>query len=137
MKQTFDTDAVLYKTLKADTGITGASLTGDIWVRQRPEGSKLEDIVVNTIALTQDSFPQIGTSNINVHVPDLAVTVNGAQTKVSNDKRLKAISALVLSAIRTVKVPGLKMIIEGQNVIQEPEINQHYVNIRVNWNIHE
>lgn len=137
MKQTFDTDEVLYRTLKADSGLTAGALTGDIWIRQRPESSKLEDIVVNTITLSQESLPQIGTSNINIHVPDITVTIGGAQSKVSDDKRLKALSALVLSAIRGVSVAGLKMIIEAQTVIQEPEVNQHYVNIRINWNIHD
>lgn len=136
MKLTFDTDTTLFQTLKADSEIT-SELSGGIYIRQRPDNSTKEDIVVNTIALSQEFAPQIGTSNINIHVTDKTVNIGGAQQKVADLARLKVLSKLVVDRIRAVVVPGLSMSIEVQNTIREPEINQHYVNIRINWSIHE
>lgn len=135
MKQTFDTDTIIYGVLKGTAALTSA-ISGGVYPRQRPLNSGKEDVVINTITLTQDTYPQLGTSNINIHVPDKTVTIDGVQQKVQNGERLKAISALVLEAIRRANVTGLKMIVESQATVQEASINEHYVNIRINWNIH-
>jgi hypothetical protein len=134
MKQTFDTDTILYQILNSPT-ITGA-ISGKVYKRQRPLNSDKVDIVVNTIDLTQNYAPQIGASNINIHVPDQTISVNGVQQKFADEIKMKSVSALVLDLIRSTIVPGLSMTVEAQNIIQEVEINQHYVNIRISWNIH-
>lgn len=136
MKQIFDTDTILFQTLKNDSTIA-SQITGGVYIRQRPDNSVKEDIVVNTIALSQEYFPQIGTSNINIHVADKTVNIGGVQQKVPDLARLKTLSGLVLDKIRTVVVQGLTMSIEPQNLIKEDEISQHYVNIRISWNIHQ
>lgn len=136
MKQIFDTDTILFKTLKEDSSIS-YELTGGVYIRQRPDNSIKEDIVVNTITLSQAYAPQIGTSNINIHVADKTVNIGGIQQKVQDLTRLKLLSGLVLNKIRTTVIAGLTMTIEPQSIIQEPDINQHYVNIRINWNIHQ
>jgi len=134
MKQTFDTDTILFQKLKASAIVS--EITGGIYKRQRPLNSRNEDIVVNTIILSQDYHPQIGTSNINIHVPDLSVNVAGVSQKMPNDARMKELSQMVLDLIRGEIVPGLLMSIEMQTVIKDSETDQHYVNIRVKWNIH-
>lgn len=136
MKMTFDTDTILFQTIKSDSAITSA-LTGGVYVNQRPDNSTKDDIVVNTITLSQDSLPQIGTSNINIHVADKSVTIGGVQQRVADNAKLKVLAGLVLEKIRGTVINGLSMSIEPQTVIHEPAINQHYVNIRINWNIHE
>jgi hypothetical protein len=135
MKQTFDTDTYLYGILKGSAEITSA-INGGIYAGQRPLNSKLEDVTINTIALTQEFEPQIGTSNINIHVADQSVTIGGVQQKIANRTRLKAISQLVFTAIRAGKITGVGFTIENQTMIQEQETEQHYVNIRINWFIH-
>lgn len=135
MKQTYDTDSILFTLLKGSTTINSA-ISGGVYAGQRPDNSEKEDIVVNTIALTQDSSPQLGTSNINIHVSDKTVTIGGVQQKVEDRIRLKTLSALVLDAIRTSNISGLKLVVESQNTIEESAIQQHYVNIRITWNIH-
>lgn len=135
MKQTFDTDAYLYGILKNTTAITSA-ITGSVYAGQRPLSSELEDITINTIALTQEYEPQLGTSNVNIHVADQSATIGGVAQKMANRTRLKAISELVFTAIRESKIAGVGFTIENQTTIQEPETAQHYVNIRINWFIH-
>jgi hypothetical protein len=135
MKNTFDTDTYLFGILKGSTAITSA-ISGSIYAGQRPLNSTLEDVTINTIVLTQEYEPQLGTSNINIHVSDHSVTLGGVQQKVANRARLKAISEVVLTAIRASTIVGVSFTIENQTVIQEAEISQHYVNVRINWFIH-
>lgn len=135
MKQTYDTDSILFGLLKGSSAITSV-ITGGIYAGERPLNSVKEDIVVNTIVLSQENEPQIGTSNINVHVPDKVVKIDEVQQKMEDRARIKTLAGLVLEAIRSAKVPGLSLSIESQITISEVEINQHYSNIRVNWTIH-
>lgn len=135
MKQTYDTDTMLFSILKGSVTIM-ANITGGVYAGQRPDNSVKEDIVVNTITLTQDSVPQLGTSNINIHVADKTVTIAGVQQKVEDRARLKALSNLVLDTIRTARVSGLKIAVEAQSTIPDVSISQHYVNIRITWIIH-
>jgi hypothetical protein len=135
MKQTYDTDAIIFGILKASTQLTSA-ISGGIYAGQRPDNSEKEDIVVNTINLTQEFQPQIGTSNVNIHVPDKLQTVGGVQMKIEDRVRLKLLSGYVLEALRDSRIVGLKIIVTNQNTIREADIYQHFVNIRIDWNIH-
>lgn len=133
MKTTYDIDSVVFRIIKESLSGT---IKGGIYPGERPVNSNYEDITINTIVLSQDNPPQLGTSNINVHVPDLIVTVNNVQQNVEDRSRLNVLTGLVLSAIRSAIVPGLKIAVESQTTLNEPEIKQHYANIRINWNIH-
>jgi hypothetical protein len=135
MIQTFDTDTILFQLLKASTAVT-TGLTGGIYVRRRPLNSTKEDIVINTITLSQEYEPQLGTSNINIHVSDVSRTIASVQQKVANNERMKAISSAVLEVVRKANIAGIGKTIENQTVIEESAISQHYVNIRINWFIH-
>jgi len=134
MKSTFDTDAILFSILK-NSPVKNA-INGNIYVGDdRPVDSQDEDIVVNTIYLTTDYYPQIGTSNVNIYVPDVETKINGRKQLKSNRVRLKALSEKAMDTLRNAKVAGLTMMMESQNYLAEPAINQHFVNIRISWNI--
>lgn len=135
MKQTFDTDSILYQILNGSPAILSA-ISGGVYIDERPDGSEAEDIVVNTIDLTQEHAPQLGTSNLNIHVSDIDVQINGVQQKKKNRERLKSLTTIVLDALKSAKIEGLALIVTNQTTIKEPTINQHYVNIRVDWVIH-
>ncbi|MEL7599676.1 MAG: hypothetical protein AAGU18_06210 [Proteiniphilum sp.] len=135
MKQTFDTDSILYQILNGSPAILSA-ISGGVYIDERPDGSEAEDIVVNTIDLTQEYAPQLGTSNVNIHVSDIDVQINGVQQKKKNRERLKSLTTIVLDALKSAKIEGLALIVTNQTTIKEPTINQHYVNIRVDWVIH-
>ena len=134
MKQTFDTDSILFGILTnspVKNAISGGIYVGD----GRPDDSQDEDIVINSIVLTQDFHPQIGTSNVNIYVPDVEVRIGNRKQLKSNRVRLKALSEKTMDTLRVAKVPGLLFTIESQNYLAEPDINQHFVNIRISWNI--
>lgn len=134
MKQLFDTDSILYGILSKSpvkNAISGSIYVGD----DRPDDSEDEDIVVNSIDLTQDYLPQIGTSNVNIYVKDTPKKIKGKQQMKANRTRLKALSEKTMNALRGAIVPGLKFTIENQAILAESSIKQHFVNIRISWNI--
>jgi len=135
MKQTYDIEAIAFQALRANQTLV-SELSGGVYLGQRPLNSDKEDVVINTIAMTQEFKPQLATSNINIHVPDRTVTIGGVQQQVEDRARLKAIAAIVLSTVRGVKLPSMKMVVESQNTQREADISQHFVNIRINWIIH-
>lgn len=131
MKTPFDTTTILFQMLNGKTTIDGGVYTDD----NRPDGSVLEDIEVNTITLEQDALPQIGTSNINIYVSDTSKKINGKVQLSANDVRLKALTDEVLAIVRGTKIDGVKAILGNITKGNEPMIKQHFVNIRVDWNI--
>lgn len=135
MKQTFDTDLILYQILNGSSTILSA-ISGGVYIDERPDGSEAEDIVVNTIDLTQEYAPQSGTSNVNIHVSDIDVQINGIQQKKKNRERLKSLTTIVLDALKFAKIEGLSLVVTNQTTIKESTINQHYTNIRIDWFIH-
>ena len=135
MKQTFDTDSILFQILNDSPAILSA-ISGKVYIDERPDSSESEDIVVNTIALTLDNPPQLGSSNVNIHVSDMDVQINGVQQKKKDRERLKLLAAIVVDVLKSAKIEGLALIVSTQTTIKEPSISQHYVNIRVDWVIH-
>jgi hypothetical protein len=134
MKTVFDTDTILYEIIansSVKTAISGGIYAGD----GRPDNSDKEDIVVSTIYLTQDVLPQRGTSNVNIYVSDKELQIKGNKQRKSNGERLGELSKQVVEALRSAQIPGVSLWIDSQNVLPEPAINQHFVNIRVEWNI--
>jgi hypothetical protein len=101
----------------------------------RPDDSANEDIVVNSIDLTQDYLPQTGSSNVNIYVPDAKVKIDGKQQQQANRSRLKDLSEKTMDILRGANVTGLKLTPVSQRILAEPSIKQHYVNIRIEWNI--
>lgn len=136
MKSSFDTDAILYKLLR-DSSVK-AEISGDIYYEgDRPADSDKEDIIINTVTLTQDFYPQLGDSNVNVYVKDSIISIGGKQQRVVNRARLKQLTELVIGVIRDSRVKGLKANLRWQRTLQEADINQTFVNIRISWNIQE
>jgi hypothetical protein len=134
MKTTFDTDSILYSLLRdspVSTAINGGIYVGD----DRPEDSEKEDIVVNSIDLTQDYLPQIGTSNVNIYVSDKNVKIRGKQQLQADRIRLKSLSEMAMEVLRGANITGLKLILGSQTILEEPSVKQHFVNIRIDWNI--
>lgn len=131
MKTSFDTDGILFGILNSKTSINGGCYVRD----ERPDNSVKEDIVVNTIDLTQDFLPQIGTSNINIFVNDTSKTIRGVKQVSANGTRLKALTNEVLELLKSAKIDGLIVSPSVMTIMAEPTVKQHFVNIRVNWNI--
>lgn len=131
LKTPFDTDGILFQLLNGKTTINGGVYVGDA----RPEDSTDEDIVVNTIDLEADALPQIGTSNINVYVSDTSKNINGKMQVSANRVRLNQLTQEVLKIVRETVLPGMKATPKLAIIMYEPTTKQHFMNIRIDWNI--
>ncbi|HEY9542955.1 MULTISPECIES: hypothetical protein [Bacteroidales] len=131
MKTAFDTDSILFALLDGKMSNKGGVYVGD----DRPEDSTDEDVVVNTIDLPQDCLPQNGTSNINIYTADTTKKIKGKMQVSANRSRLKVLADEALTIIRNANIKGLKMIPGNMSIMYEPMTKQHFVNIRIDWNI--
>lgn len=132
MKTTFDTDSILFRLLNGSplkTEINGGIYCGD----DRPENSELEDVCINSIDLTQDYLPQLGTSNVNIYVSDTTKKIAGKQQLKANRTRLKELAEMAIATLKQANVPDLNVIVTSQTTLAESTIKQHYVNIRIEW----
>lgn len=131
LKTPFDTDGILFRLLNGKTSINGGVFVGD----DRPEDSVDEDIVINTIDLESDALPQIGTSNINVYVTDTSKRIKGKMQISANRTRLESLTHEVLKIVQNAVLPGIKAIPKSAIIMNEPNTKQHFMNIRIDWNI--
>lgn len=131
MKTAFDTDSILFALLDGKMSNKGGVYVGE----DRPEDSADEDVVVNTIDLPQDCLPQIGTSNINIYTADTTKKIKGKMQVSANRSRLKVLADEALTIIRNANIKGLKVIPGNMSIMYEPTAKQHFVNIRIDWNI--
>ena len=130
----FETDDILFEVLNASTELKNA-INGGIYVQgERPDNSSKEDIVINNIAITHE-LPQSGNSNVNIHVEDLTLKINGQEQRKAKRERLRTLTSLTIAALKAARIEGLTFWITNETVIKEPAINQHYNNLRISWNI--
>jgi len=132
-----DTDDILYRLITQAVKDGVITITGGVYPPDdRPEGSTAEDIVINTITITHEK-PQSGTSNINIYVTDKKHRINGREQYKSDRERLREIGDALTEYLDAQNVEDLEFEIEADTVIKEvTEINQHYRNLRISWNIH-
>lgn len=134
MKISFDTDDILYQILSSNTELKNM-VTGGIYKGERPDSSEKEDIVINTITVTQE-LPQQGASNVNIYVPDMLIKIAGKPQRKANTERLRALTNKVLNVLADASVEGLMFWVTNQSVLKEPDVFQHFSNLRIEWNIH-
>jgi uncharacterized protein YdgA (DUF945 family) len=132
MLLSFDTDNILFQALN-DSDELKANISGGIYTTDRPDNSEKEDITINTITVTGDR-PQRGTSNVNIHVPDLKLKIEEQEQRKENRERLQQLTTLVISILEAARVNGLLFWVSNQTTLPEPDY-QHYANLRIEWNI--
>lgn len=134
MKTSFDIESILFKLLNNSN--VKNTIDGGIYNQDdRPDDSTSEDVLINTITLTQDFLPQIATSNVNIYVCDKNKRINGKEQLKPDKTRLNALTKMVMEVLRSARIMGLKIIPESKTMLAEPSVKQHYVNIRISWNI--
>lgn len=134
MMTSFGIDEIVFNILSKSE--VKQTISGGIYYQNdRPDDSADEDVVINTISMTQDFLPQIAASNVNIYVSDVRRRIKNKEQLKSNRKRLSELTSIVLKVLREAKVDGLTFIPQSQILLQEPNIKQHFVNIRISWNI--
>ena len=135
MKTSFDIDRIVFDLLSKSQELKSTMKGGIYYQDDRPYDSADEDVVINTITLTQDYLPQLATSNVNIYVADQTRRIKGVEQVKPNHARLAKLTKIVLEVLRSAQVEGLKIIPESQTVLQEQGARQHFCNIRLAWNI--
>lgn len=131
-----DLDDLLFSIIRQAVDAGAVKINGVICPEgDRPADSQTEDIVFNTIFLTQEK-PQDGTANINIYVPDRRVKVRGREQHTANRARLQQIGDALVNFIEAQNPPDFEMWLESDTVLSDATARQHYRNLRVKWNIH-
>ena len=130
MKTAFDLDGIIYDLLRNSP--VSAAITGGIYVRRnRPDDSDKEDIVINNTSLTQDSYPQNGSSNVNIYVKDENRNIFSKEQMKENGDRLEELTLMVLDTLMNARIDNVGINVENHAIIQEASANQHFSNIRI------
>lgn len=131
-----DTDDILFKIVSEAVTSGKVVINGGVFTQgERPDDSEAEDIVINTITVTHDK-PQTGTSNVNIYAKDLKLRIKGKEQRKVDRERLRTIGNALVAYLDAQNIADLEYWIESDIVIKELEVNQHYRNIRISWNIH-
>lgn len=131
-----DTNDILFKIVSEAVTSGKVVINGGVFTQgERPDDSEAEDIVINTITVTHDK-PQTGTSNVNIYAKDLKLRIKGKEQRKADRERLRAIGDALVAYLDAQNIADLEYWIESDIVIKELEVNQHYRNIRISWNIH-
>lgn len=131
-----DTDDILFKIVSEAVTSGKVVINGGVFTQgERPDDSEAEDIVINTITVTHDK-PQTGTSNVNIYAKDLKPRIKGKEQRKADRERLRTIGDALVAYLDAQNIADLEYWIESDIVIKELEVNQHYRNIRISWNIH-
>lgn len=125
------TDSIIYKILK-EAG-EALNITGGIYTNgERPDNSGKEDIVINNISF-EHSTPKRGISNVNIHVPDLLVKIEGIEQYKTDRLRLEELSQNVLAIIESTVINGVSLYCDSSQIFAENNIYEHYINLRFSW----
>lgn len=131
-----DTDDILFKIVSEAVTSGKVVINGGVFTQgERPDDSEAEDIVINTITVTHDK-PQTGTSNVNIYAKDLKLRIKGKEQRKADRERLRTIGNALVAYLDAQNIADLEYWIESDILIKELEVNQHYRNIRISWNIH-
>ena len=131
-----DTDDILFKIVSEAVTSGKVVINGGVFTQgERPDDSEAEDIVINTITVTHDK-PQTGTSNVTIYAKDLKLRIRGKEQRKADRERLRTIGDALVAYLDAQNIADLEYWIESDIVIKELEVNQHYRNIRISWNIH-
>ena len=131
-----DTDDILFKIVSEAVTSGKVVINGGVFTQgERPDDSEAEDIVINTITVTHDK-PQTGTSNVNIYAKDLKLRIKGKEQRKADRERLRTIGDALVAYLDAQNIADLEYWIASDIVIKELEVNQHYRNIRISWNIH-
>lgn len=128
MKTTFDVNTFLFALVTQSIGTT---LTGGVYKLQRPRDSKKEDVVVSSLPIPENTNPQVATCNVNVHVPNMVISIDGFPHTVCNQARLKELADILITALDEGISDTYHYRVTNQTVIEEPAQDEHFYNIRL------
>lgn len=109
-------------------------ITGKVYLFARPKNSEVQDIVLNTLALTNEQV-QNGVFNCNVHCPNKSNVVINDETDTTQPDiaALDEISAFVTNILNDYVGYDFRLSAQNTGIPIRDVDNTWYVNIRVNY----
>ena len=107
------------------------SITKPKYRKTKPSKSTAtEYVVINTLPINAQTLQKCYV-NVNYHVKD----IDGGTSVgfISDDTKLKAGTALVMTALEKVSTTAYLVDFEGQETIREEQIGEHYSNLRFSF----
>jgi len=132
MITTLEVVDIIWKYLSQSTLKT--AIGGGIY-KTRPMNSSKEDVIINSLPVNNRQL-QAGIANVNIHVPNLVLQIDGMQdSSQPDDERLKYLTVLATSLMQKVWVISkhFNFTVQQQVVFQEEGKDEHYANIRIEY----
>jgi hypothetical protein len=130
MKTTLDLVDVVYNELKS--GPLKTAINGGVYKYTRPLNSSLEDVVINSLPITNEQLQQ-AIVNVNVFVPNQDLSIGGTQNNTADHVRLKTLAALAVEELKDNISGDYTWDVQQQTVIQDDESDSYYINIRLQF----
>lgn len=110
-----------------------AMINGGVYKHRRPAGSNKEDVVINCLPIGNIQL-QACIANVNIHVPNLTIEVNGVQdSKQPNTIRLQELALVAIDMLSDVWSGEYTYDVQQQTLLEDEEASDHYINIRVEF----
>lgn len=132
MNTIFRQNTILYKCLLNSP--LKQAVSGSLYKLVRPNGSKAEDIVINSIDLTGETVLR-GASNVNIYVP----TITSGKASLPDTERMEVLTIKALETLKEGFGPDYNFWCDTQRVIEEKDANDkvsYYVNLRIEFKFH-
>ena len=113
------------------TGNAKSFISGSIYKDSKPNGSILEDIVINGVSADNELL-QDGVFNVNCYVPFVEVSIGNTIQKMPNNKRLREIFESIHPLIDEKCNEDFDCIVDRHLDFEEQSEEMSYVNFRVN-----
>lgn len=107
------------------------AINGQVYKAVRPLNSDKEDVVINALPVTNQKI-QRGLVNVNIHVPNLQLTVGNVIDKTQpNSARIKTLASLAIAILKEKWGANGDYLLEIESERVFPDESNHYSNIRV------
>ena len=132
MRNTFDIVDIIYLVLSANTSVT-SSINGKVYKNQRPTNSDKQDIAIGSLPINAEQI-QRTVVNVNIHVPNLRIKINGVQDNSQPDLvKLNEVTTLVIGALKDKVFNDYWFDVQQQNLFASETTGEHYSNIRIDF----
>ncbi|KAA6441469.1 hypothetical protein FEM33_01670 [Dyadobacter flavalbus] len=132
MRTTAEAETIVYQFIKASA--LDEAVTGGVFKWKRPNDSKLEDIVINSLPVTVNSIQRM-TVNVNIYVAD--VPYPGLNFTTQDSGRIEELAGIAMNLFEEVQGQYYDFRVETQSIFEEPDIDQHYINFRLQFQFYE
>lgn len=104
---------------------------GDMYKSKRPIEHRGPALVVVSLPATGGQLQQ-AVVNVNIHKPNLSIRIEGKSDNTQPDrKNLNATAGIVIPFLEDAFINGSDVVVEAITLFEEPEFNEHFLNIRV------